>query len=326
MNWKFTRESQLAHALVSEINPFWSEQVTTGQFTGKHNVKVHYAWCMPLHPRSAVVVSSGRIEALLKYKEVIYDFWRNDVAVFILDHRGQGQSGRMTEDPHQGYVADFEDYVDDLLYFVQQIVQPCIAVDGRGPLPLHLLCHSMGSAIGALAILREPTLFQRAVFCSPMFGIRPPLPHWFAEMVIGASRAVNSLSRLPAAYFFRQKGYHAVAFDDNRLTHSNIRYQLFRELYEQQPELQLGGVTTQWLYAAYLAIAAIEKRAADITLPVLVLSASEDKVVDNVRQKRIAAKFGDCQYEVVHGAFHELLIESDEYRDKALCKILTFLS
>ena len=32
--------------------------------------------------------------------------------MFALDHRGQGLSERLTDNPHQGYVGKFEDYVE----------------------------------------------------------------------------------------------------------------------------------------------------------------------------------------------------------------------
>jgi len=34
--------------------------------------------------------------------------------VLIIDHRGQGRSGRLLADPHLGHVNRFNDYVDDL--------------------------------------------------------------------------------------------------------------------------------------------------------------------------------------------------------------------
>ncbi len=32
----------------------------------------------------------------------------------IIDHRGQGRSGRLLSDTHRGHVVNFSDYVDDL--------------------------------------------------------------------------------------------------------------------------------------------------------------------------------------------------------------------
>ena len=94
MSWTFTSEQDLASTFATEINPFWQTSVTLGEFVGKDNIDVHYAWCIPENPKSTVVISSGRIESYLKYKELIFDLYQNGFAVFILDHRGQGLSDR----------------------------------------------------------------------------------------------------------------------------------------------------------------------------------------------------------------------------------------
>ncbi len=141
MNWTFTSEHNLATSFATQINPFWQEHVTEDAFFGKGNVKVRYAFCIPPAPKATIVVSSGRIESYLKYKEFIYDLYQNGFAVFILDHRGQGLSGRMTHDPQHGYVASFDDYVDDLVTFVDTIVKP------KQQGELQLVCHSMGGRL-----------------------------------------------------------------------------------------------------------------------------------------------------------------------------------
>lgn len=319
MEWKITQEAKLAEAFEGEIIPFWKQAVTTSAFNDKHDVKVHYAWCVPPEAHSTVVISSGRIESLLKYKELIYDLYQNGFAAFILDHRGQGLSGRLTDDPHHGYVDTFDDYVDDLLYFVNQFVLPkaCGATN--------LVCHSMGGAIGALAMIRAPELFSKAVLCSPMFGIRPALPAWLAAGLIHSGLWINRLRKRRSGYFFGQRRYLAYPFAINNLTHSEIRYQLFRRLYDQTANIQLGGVTTEWLHAAQEAMDKIEHQAADITTPLLVFSAGKDKIIDNRRQQKIVRSMPDAKLEIVEGAYHELFTESDKFRVPVLQQLMAFL-
>ncbi|AXR05219.1 alpha/beta fold hydrolase [Salinimonas sediminis] len=312
-------ESELSAASVSHIEPFWQSAVKTGSFQGKHDVPVSYAWCCPPQARQSVLISSGRIESLLKYKEVIYDLYHHGYAVFILDHRGQGLSGRMTDNPHHGYVANFTDYVDDLLTFHRQVITP----HQRGA--LSLLCHSMGGAIGALTILREPGLFERAVFCSPMFGIRPALPEPVAKGLLWLGQRKAIKAGVIADYFFGQTDYQAVPFGLNKLTHSDVRYQLFRSLYEAEPAIQLGGVTTAWLAAARQAMAEITQQAPRLTLPCLLFSAGADKVVDNRVQRAVARAMPHCQWVEISGARHELLIEADRYRVPVMKQLLAFL-
>ncbi|MBO7923249.1 lysophospholipase [Alteromonas sp. KS69] len=320
MSWTFTSEQDLASTFATEINPFWQTSVTLGEFVGKDNIDVHYAWCIPETPKSTVVISSGRIESYLKYKELIFDLYQNGFAVFILDHRGQGLSGRMTHDPQHGYVADFADYVDDLITFVNDIVKP------RQQGELQLLCHSMGGAIGALTLLRDPSLFDKAVLASPMFGIKPALPNWLANSLIKVGLSINKMKKRESGYFFGQTPYIAFPYALNKLTHSKNRYSLFRQLYDEERQIQLGGVTTEWLRAAQAAMNTIELNAAAITTRSLILSADGDSIIENKRQRRVAAKFPNAQVEIIPVAYHEVLTESDDIRDAALSTVFDFLS
>lgn len=86
-----------------------------------------------------IVVCPGRIESYIKYAELAYDLFHLGFDVLIIDHRGQGLSGRMLPDTHRGHVDNFSDYVDDLAAFWQQEVQP-------GPWrKRYILAHSMGA-------------------------------------------------------------------------------------------------------------------------------------------------------------------------------------
>lgn len=320
MGWTFTSEQDLAVTFANSINPFWQRSVNLGRFSGKGNIDVRYAWSIPENPIATVVISSGRIESYLKYKELIFDLYQNGFAVFILDHRGQGLSGRMTHDPQHGYVADFNDYVDDLFTFVDTIVKPV----QQGS--LQLLCHSMGGAIGALTLLRYPALFDKAVLASPMFGIKPALPNWLANSLINIGLGINKFKKRESGYFFGQTPYIAFPYSLNKLTHSKTRYRLFRKLYDEEQQIQLGGVTTEWLSAAQKAMNTIEMEAKNITTPSLILSADGDSIIENKRQRRVANDFPNARLEVIPDAYHEVFAESDTIRNAALSTVFDFLT
>lgn len=303
-----------------QVLPFWQENVTRGTLKIKENVHIAYAYVLPENAIGSIVISSGRIEALIKYKELLFDLYQAGYAVFILDHRGQGESSRMSANSHHGYVATFDDYVSDLKIFYQTVVIP------HSKTTPHLLCHSMGSAIGALYLLRFPTDFQSAIFTAPMFGIRPPLPAWLTSVLVKThlsfSRMISPLPR----YFFGQGNYQELPFEQNALTHSRARYQIFKHEYSQHPEVQLGGVTSHWLRAAVDAMNTIERQAKHIQTPILHLQAGEDKVVENARQTRVCSAFPNCTSHILDGAAHEILMEQNSIRGKSLALILSFLA
>ncbi len=66
------------------------------------------------HNDRLVLICPGRIESYVKYAEVAYDLFHCGFDVMIIDHRGQGRSGRLLSDTHRGHVVNFSDYVDDL--------------------------------------------------------------------------------------------------------------------------------------------------------------------------------------------------------------------
>lgn len=291
-----------------------------GEFSGAQNVRIVYAFLLHPTPIGSVAISSGRIECLLKYQEVIYDLYQNGYSVFIHDHRGQGLSGRMTDNPHMGYVQDFADYVTDFKLFYDSVIKV------KSQDKPKLLCHSMGGAIGALYIHAYPQDFQQVVFCAPMFGIHPALPAWLAIGLIRLNQVINSMGGKTTGYFFGQGDYQNIHFSDNQLTHSELRYRLFREEYESQPQVKLGGVTYHWLQAARAAMDKIASLAGTFPLPALVIQAGADEVVDNKRQDAVVAGMAHCQKRVIGGAKHELLLESDEFRTPCIQAILDFFS
>lgn len=319
-SWKVSAESDNFYRIDNPSQGFWATHVKMGYFTGVNGISIAHAWAIPDNAHSALVLVNGRVETFLKYKEVIFDLFNNGFAVFTLDHRGQGLSERMTTDRQQGYVNHFDDYVDDLVCFVNEHVVK------HWNKPLSVMCHSMGGAIGTLALLKQPNLFQSAVLCSPMFGIRPALPAPLAHILIRAGLKKSQFKKLRSDYFFGQGHYRALPFKLNILTHSKIRYESMLSLYTEQKTLRIGGVTSQWLAAAFQAMNTIESNAERIACPVLVLSSGNDRVVDNKRQSRVVRQFQDAEYIVVDNAYHELLSESDEYRQYTLLKSMQFFT
>ncbi|GAC22101.1 alpha/beta fold hydrolase [Paraglaciecola arctica] len=307
-------EVDLESVYATAIQAFWQNRVQHQMFAGVGNVDIAYAYV--LHPQAlgAIVISSGRIESLIKYKELVYDLYQNGYSVFIHDHRGQGLSGRMLDNPQIGYVGNFSEYVDDFKKFVDKVV---IKKTDHKP---KLLCHSMGGAIGALMVLRFPEMFEKVAFSAPMFGIRPPLPNWFAKLLLTLHATFNKKN----AYFFGQKNYDNQPFAANELTHSGIRYQIFRQEYQEVPQAQLGGVSGHWLKVAAQAMDEIEQSVHAFPIPALVIQAGADQIVDNKRQSRVVAKMANTKLKVIDGSKHELLEERDKYRVTCVTAILDF--
>ena len=125
-----------------------------------------------------------------------------------------------------------------------------------------------------------------------------------------------------------QTGYVSHEFADNGLSHSEPRYQAFRQLYEQHPQIKLGGVTAHWIREGIKAGDAAIAEADRIKTPLLLIQAGEDGIVDNQAQDSFCDRL-QCEGGKplrIEGAWHELFIEADAQRLPALTATLDFFA
>ncbi|GAA6173900.1 alpha/beta fold hydrolase [Colwellia sp. KU-HH00111] len=325
-NAGFTCENKLPEYYSSDIADFW-QQGAFASFSGVDQLSIEYA--VFLHKtlaRKCLVISPGRCEGYLKYKELCFDWFNQGFNIFIIDHRGQGLSERVLDNRDKGYVENFQYYIDDLATFIETIVYPHCDVGGTINKP-YILAHSMGGAIVARYLQDYPKTIQAAVLSSPMFGFNSgAMPKVAAETVVKLAAKLNHCLSDSPWYFFGQKNYCEVAFTHNRLTHSPLRLGLFNELYSQTPALQLGGVTIQWLTESLRALETLFSKLDQIITPTLVIQAGSDKVVCNQAQTAFCQQLQQVQPLacasgsplVITGAYHELFFERDIYRQPAL--------
>ena len=290
------------------------------EFPGVANVPIRSRSFVRPDQRGAVVISSGRAECMLKYRELIYDLHQAGYSVYIPDHRGQGFSGRMLEDSQIGHVAEFDDYVTDLKTYVDRVVRPSQEKLGAGRGPLFLLAHSMGGCIASIYLEKYPRDFRAGVLCSPMHQPSTGfIPEDLARMV--ADMKAIFAKGLEHKYALGKGPYHDIPYDevkdprDHALTHSKERYEQVRALYNANNTVKVGGPSYQWVSEAIKAGKRARENARLVEVPVLLLRAGDDSVVSPTGQDVFKANAGGrCTLVTVPGAFHELFVESDAYR------------
>ncbi len=305
---------------ISQIQPFWQQQVESYTLTRPDGIKLRWYMHRPDHAKGLILISPGRIEAALKYQELVWNLSQANYAVAILDHRGQGFSDRLSDNPHHGHIDQFEDFVTDLAAVAKLATAQC------PDLPQYLLAHSMGGTIGSLYLAQHDHQIQRAVLSAPMLGlVTGSTPSWWVQTMAVSGALLNRwLAPKTPWYFYSMGDYRYVPFDENELTHSESRYQMFRDAYKNEPALQLGGPTYNWVAQAYAAIRAAHRHAAEIEVPVLLLQAGADKVVCNDQQQVFVQQLAaaESQLMLIPEAKHELFMESDRYRQPALQQVL----
>ncbi|MBS4696854.1 alpha/beta fold hydrolase [Aeromonas allosaccharophila] len=320
--YQLTSEADVPTLYRQTLPDFWRQHAVEGEFKGKDGVTIRYAALRQAKVDRAILIVNGRVESYLKYQELAWDLWRQGYSLYLIDHRGQGMSGRMLDDPQKGYVDQFDDYVVDLKQFHDQIIM------ADQPAKLFLLAHSMGGAISARYLERWPDDIKAAVLSSPMMGINlGGLPKWLAKGLAATLGTVGGWIGEPP-YGPGQGPYQDDGFADNGLTHSHSRYQAFRQLYEQYPQIKLGGATAHWIYQGITGADAAIAGAGAIKTPLLVLQAGDDKIVDNAAQDRFCT-LSKCEGGKplrIEGAWHELLMETDDKRQPALTAMAEFFA
>ncbi|HET9930216.1 MAG TPA: alpha/beta hydrolase [Polyangiaceae bacterium] len=263
----------------------------------------------PVERRGSIVLSPGRTEPIEKYGEVVSDLVGRGFVVLVHDWAGQGlshrfQSDRMRGDIEGGADAFVADYGDVVGAFALRLPRPWIAMG-----------HSMGGALTALALTESDLKFDAAALCAPMMEFSAGgLPIALAEVVVGCALRLGLGKRLPRP----QADPVEVPFETNVLTHDRPRYERTLALYRACPDLRLGEPTWRWLsfgldLRARLALPGAAER---ISVPVLVVGAGADRVVHVAPIRRFSDRLPRGKYLELAGAFHEILMERDEHRNR----------
>ena len=299
----------------------WLQNLQQNHFNGTDNVRINYAVMKQTGPSPAMIICNGRIESYLKYRELACDFFAQGYSVYLLDHRGQGLSERMTSDRQQGHVSSFEDYSLDLRQLVHQVVAD------NGHSQHILLGHSMGGAIATRYIESGNHLINKLIVASPMFGIILPMPVWMIQRLVKSVQYVKEFLSSQPSFILGGQSYLAPSFDKNVLTQSKERYTEFRAVYLQYPDIQMGAPTNQWLLEAITSAQDCIDHAPSIDIPTLLLQAGADTIVKSEAQRAFAAQLDEelIKFVNIADARHELLFELDRYRDQAMTEISQFI-
>ena len=258
-------------------------------------------------PRGSVIVSPGRSEPIEKYYEVVEDLLGRSFAVLVHDWRGQGLSARALPDRLKGHAQGFKPFLGDYTALLNTF-------EDRLPKPWIAFGHSMGGCLTTLALAHGESRFSACVLSAPMLGLNT------GGRPARAARAlawIMSRAGLAGDYTLGDRGdpfTHSFATD--ALTHDQARYERYRAQQLANRDIALGGTTWGWVDFAFSACAWLRRSPGveAISIPVTIVGAGEDSRVLNADLKSIARRISQGRYLEIEGAFHEILIETDERR------------
>lgn len=266
--------------------------------------------------RGTVLFFPGRGDYIELYGHPITSLVEAQYTPLIIEWRGHGLSGRLTENPKVGHIEQFSDYQKD----VEATVAAARELDL--PKPWYLVAHSMGACIGLRSLINGLDV-QAAAFSSPMLDIRMAAyerlaagPLTWAMRAIGKGH-IYAPGFNDSSYVFRNM------FEVNTLTNSLEDYQRWIMQGTKVPELHTGGPSMGWLYAALKETRDLSKcRSPDI--PCISFYGDQDVTVSLVAIAQRMDRWPNGTLERVSNAKHELFLELPEVRNAVMAKILDF--
>lgn len=261
-----------------------AKEATTGTLAGAAG-QLFYRW-RPVDDAVAVaVIVHGLAEHGGRYQHVMAALADAGIASLALDLRGHGRS-----DGTRVFVERFEDYADD----ANRAVAKARAL--APGLPLFVIGHSMGGLATVLLALDHGAGLAGIVLSSPGLRNAIKVPAWKDALGKVMARLLPKLAiptGLPAEWVSRDPEVVAAYSSDPLVTHK---------------------ATARW-YAEFLkAQGRAMAEARKITMPILILTAGKDKLVEPAAQRELFDAVGspDKEHIPYPELYHEIFNEPEQ--------------
>lgn len=267
-----------------------------------------------------MVICPGFTEFCEKYADVASRLTALAHDVLIIDWPGQGRSGHLGELPLSVHIDDFEDHI--------AAADALMTAVGFATRPVVFLGHSMGGHLALRLAARHREYACGAIILSPM--IAPPvMPVWGVRLLAGAIVGAvfgrrPALCRRPT-----DLANERVFRETNGLTRVRKGYEDQFVWFDDAPELRRSGPTAGWVRAAYESCAATTLNRnwmRRLDLPVLALTAGDERIVHQPSTNRMLRCLAGCQHVSFEGARHELLFETNDVQAELWRRIESFLA
>ena len=254
----------------------------TGYFTSFDGTKLFYRLREKDSPHAFVIVH-GFGEHSGRYGNLIETLEDLPLSVFLFDLRGHGHS-----EGERVYVDSFDDLIEDVSHFR-------VFIESRKPGGYRnfiLYGQSFGGLIAAASALKTQNAWKTLILLAPFF--RLPFGH---EILSLLTSCLNP---------FMPKQVWANPIKPVYLTHD------LEELKEYKSDsLIQRRISIRLAYEMFRGGQLTEARARELTLPLLVMAAGDDRIVSTPRIKRFFEKVSSKEKEihVFDGFYHELFHE-----------------
>lgn len=254
------------------------------------------SWLPDADTRAGVLLVHGLGEHSGRYGHVAASLAQRGFALHALDHYGHGKS-----DGHGGHVPRFSVFLDGVAALLEDVRKT------SPDLPLFMLGHSMGGLIAARFMLTQQAAFRAVALSGPAFGSDETPP----AIVLWLNRLLSALvPTLPV-----------IALDPTLVS----RDRAVVEAYVNDPLVHHGKLTSRLGAEMTNAMEDTLARAAEVTLPLLILHGDADKLTAPSGSAEFHANAGsaDKTLKLYPGLFHEIFNEPE--RDTVLADLGNWL-
>lgn len=290
-----------------------------GKFKAFDGIDIYYEYFLAENSKGTVVVVHGLSEFTKKFYEFAYYMLNQGYNVFMYDQRCHGLSDRLTNNIELMHVDKFNDYVEDLTYFIDKIV---LKTEDK---PLYIYSHSMGGAISTLYIAKYPEKIKKALLSVPMFQ---PI---VKQVSVPLARESIRLGRW--VFGRKRKFFLSSDFDPNvqyslKQGSSRARFEYNMKLRRENREYQMAPMSFGWTFNSLIVCKKIFKRKTinSIKTPILLITADNDTVVNNKMHYTFNEKCNCCELVNIEDGTHALLASDSNTLTRIMNLTLSFFA
>ncbi len=286
-----------------------------GQFEREPGVALETLTLTHPNAKATIVLAPGYTAPLEIYASTYAAFHEAGYSVAGLSQRGQGRSWRPLPNPEKGYVSDYRDLAKDLAAFIRTF-------DG----PVLVYGNSMGGHIAMLMAGLEDVDVAAYALLVPMAKIHTgEFPYSVAKAMTGFYSTIGfgqnyGFGRGDWTYASRNAAEPTDCSADPARAHTR------HMMVALDPELRVSDVTNRYVWETMKSTeaAASPDHLARITVPVLSITAGDDRIVQSSAAEANCLAMSDCRLLKFDGARHCIMHEGERQKADVHAAVIAF--
>ena len=258
---------------------------TSNQFTENGLYYRHWPLEDSQEPKAVILLLHGLGDHCERYTAIARALNNAGYALCSMDLPGHGQSEGV-----RGHIDHFSDYSNAALSLHAKVL------DWYPDQAIYLLGHSMGGLIATQLLIYHPTLFKGALLSGAAIQSPQQPPNWQLSIMKGLSAIAPKMG--------------ALTLDASCISHD----QTVVEQYMNDPLVNKGKLSARLLVEMFNAMGECKERAAEISLPILIMHGGDDVMTSPAGSKFLyeTVSSPDKVLKIYAGLYHEIFNEPEQ--------------